>query len=277
MHSTEDNRTFVRNRSARKCRKCLTCTHTVRDKGRPLFPCQTPNTTFISALSTVCSSHHLACSSAQLGKEPASCQPCDSSKAGEASTIDDQDVPKDMPLEDLVHIEDVTRTTTVATILEVVSHRLDPLGFQGMSLKMAIVQHTSPTPTAPNPAAPVPHAALGCGDEVLASHWNPGGPCVTTSSTARMPLRAQYTTNFPKMSHNLMYRRLVAKLLHEINERPIDRFFFPAIVHRHPVQKLAQCRSLKDDRHHAAIPADAVAVTIRLIARAPQARDWCRR
>ena len=51
----------------------------------------------------------------------------------------------DMPPENIVHIEDVSRTTSVATILEVVSRRLDRLGFGSMSLKMAIVKHTPDT------------------------------------------------------------------------------------------------------------------------------------
>ena len=80
-----------------------------------------------------------ACCPAQLGNNTDSCQPCNSSKAGEASTIDDEAASIDMPLEDIVHIEDVSRTTTVARILEVVSRRLGQLGYKGLSLKMAIV------------------------------------------------------------------------------------------------------------------------------------------
>ena len=73
----------------------------------------------------------------------------------------------DMPLENILHIEDVSRTTAVATILQVVSRRLDRLGFGSMSLKMAIVKHTSDT----GGLSGLDHAAsapnLGCGNEVL--------------------------------------------------------------------------------------------------------------
>ena len=48
-----------------------------------------------------------------------------------------------------------------------------------------------------------------------------------------------YTTNFANMSHNPVYGNLVSKFFHEIVERPINWLFFPAIVHCHPVQKLA--------------------------------------
>ena len=77
---------------------------------------------------------------------------------GEASTIDDEAASIDMPLEDIVHIEDVSRTTTVARILEVVSRRLGQLGYKGLSLKMAIVI----------PPAPMPDVNLEGQDEVLA-------------------------------------------------------------------------------------------------------------
>ena len=82
---------------------------------------------------------------------------------GEASTIDDEAASIDMPLEDIVHIEDVSRTTTVATILEVVSRRLGQLGYKGLSLKMAIV-----IPPVLDHEAPMPHVNLKGQDEVLA-------------------------------------------------------------------------------------------------------------
>ena len=71
-----------------------------------------------------------------------------------------------MPLEDVVHIEDVSRTTLVATILEVVAGRLDRLGFGRMSLQMAIVKYTPDTGglAVLDHEAPVPN--LGCADEV---------------------------------------------------------------------------------------------------------------
>ena len=73
----------------------------------------------------------------------------------------------DMPLENIVHIEDVSRTTLVATILEVVAGRLDRLGFGRMSLQMAIVKYTPDTGglAGLDHEAPVPN--LGCEDEVL--------------------------------------------------------------------------------------------------------------
>ena len=72
----------------------------------------------------------------------------------------------DMPPENIVHIEDVSRTTSVATILQVVSARLDRLGFRSMSLKMAIMKYTSDTGglAGLDHEAPVPN--LGCADEV---------------------------------------------------------------------------------------------------------------
>jgi len=99
----------------------------------------------------------------QLGSNTDSCQPCHSSTVGEASTIDDEAASIDMPLEDIVHIEDVSRTTTVATILEVVSRRLGQLGYKGLSLKMAIV-----IPPALDHEAPMPDVNLEGQDEVLA-------------------------------------------------------------------------------------------------------------
>eukprot|EP00964_Phaeocystis_antarctica_P079651 scaffold49640_cov87-Phaeocystis_antarctica.AAC.2 len=80
----------------------------------------------------------------QLGNNTDSCQPCHSSKAGEASTIDDEAASIDIPLEDIVHIEDVSRTTAVATILEVVSRRLDRLGYKGLSLSPEATQPSWP-------------------------------------------------------------------------------------------------------------------------------------
>ena len=73
----------------------------------------------------------------------------------------------DMPLEDIVHIEDISRTTLVATILEVVAGRLDRLGFGSMRLQMAIVKYTSDTGglAGLDHEAPVPN--IGCEDEVL--------------------------------------------------------------------------------------------------------------
>ena len=75
----------------------------------------------------------------------------------------------DMPLENIVHIEDVSRTTLVATILEVVAGRLDRLGFRfgSMRLQMAIVKYTPDTGglAGLDHEAPVPN--LGCEDEVL--------------------------------------------------------------------------------------------------------------
>eukprot|EP00964_Phaeocystis_antarctica_P123971 scaffold87669_cov60-Phaeocystis_antarctica.AAC.4 len=60
-----------------------------------------------------------------------------------------------------------TTMMPVATILQVVSRRLDRLGFGSMSLKMAIVKHTSDT----GGLSGLDHAAsapnLGCGNEVL--------------------------------------------------------------------------------------------------------------
>ena len=72
----------------------------------------------------------------------------------------------DMPPENIVHIEDVSRTTSVATILQVVSGRLDRLGFGSMSLKMAIMKYTPDTGglAGVDHEAPVPN--LGCADEV---------------------------------------------------------------------------------------------------------------
>jgi hypothetical protein len=72
-----------------------------------------------------------------------------------------------MPLEDVVHIEDVSRTTLVATILEVVAGRLDRLGFGRMSLKMAIVKYTPDTGGLAGLDHEAPEPNLGCADEVL--------------------------------------------------------------------------------------------------------------
>ena len=94
------------------------------------------------------------------------CQPRVNPKVGETGTVHNQDASMDMPLENIVHIEDVCRTTLVATILEVVAGRLDRLGFGRMSLQMAIVKYTPDTGglAVLDHEAPVPN--LGCADEV---------------------------------------------------------------------------------------------------------------
>jgi len=57
----------------------------------------------------------------QLGNDTGSCQARVNPEAGETVTVHNQDASMDMPLENIVHIEDVSRTTLVATILEVVA------------------------------------------------------------------------------------------------------------------------------------------------------------
>ena len=50
-------------------------------------------------------------SHAQLGNNTGSCQPRVNPKVGETGTVHNQDASMDMPLENIVHIEDVSRTT----------------------------------------------------------------------------------------------------------------------------------------------------------------------
>ena len=91
-----------------------------------------------------------------------------------------------MPLEDVVHIEDVSRTTLVATILEVVAGRLDRLGFGRMSLQMAIVKYTPDTGglAVLDHEAPVPN--LGCADHADSNY---------SADTLAPPRRAQPQTS----------------------------------------------------------------------------------
>ena len=105
---------------------------------------------------------------AQPNQEPDTCEPCNASMAGKSS-VDEETSPGHYPLEDVVHIEDVTRTTTVATILDVVARRLSRLGFQPMNLNMAIVKPTQLAASSvvnPGPPVPLPDDNLGLEDEV---------------------------------------------------------------------------------------------------------------
>ena len=108
-----------------------------------------------------------ACSHAQLGKDTGSCQPRVNPEVGDTGTVHNQDASMDMPLENIVHIEDVCRTTLVATILEVVAGRLDRLGFGSMRLQMAIVKYTPDTEGLAGLDHEAPEPNLGCADEVL--------------------------------------------------------------------------------------------------------------
>ena len=107
---------------------------------------------------------------AQPNQEPDTCEPCDASMAGESS-VDEQASPGHYLLQDVVHIEDVTRMTTVATILDVVARRLSRMGFQAMNLNMAIVkpaQLEASSVVNPGPPVPLPDDNLGLEDEVCA-------------------------------------------------------------------------------------------------------------
>jgi len=84
----------------------------------------------------------------------------------------------DMPPENIVHIEDVSRTTSVATILQVVSARLDRLGFGSMSLKMAIMKYTPDTGGLAGLDHEAPAPNLGCADEDMEDASAPSHPLV---------------------------------------------------------------------------------------------------
>ena len=61
--------------------------------------------------------------------------------------------------DDLVHIKDVSRKTTIAEILNIAAKRINFLGFPKLDLKMGLMQHTSQEPADNDDiAAPPSHA-----------------------------------------------------------------------------------------------------------------------
>jgi hypothetical protein len=79
-------------------------------------------------------------------KDPSSCSPCPSND-GEDATCEGTD--QCSFEETLVQIEDVSRNTTVQSILNIVGLRLSRLGFTEMTLRMAYISPTSSEPQAP--------------------------------------------------------------------------------------------------------------------------------
>lgn len=62
--------------------------------------------------------------------------------------------------DDLVHIEDVSRKTTIGGILKIAANRLHFLGFPKMNLKIGLLQRTSKEPLGCDVAAPSPQAVF---------------------------------------------------------------------------------------------------------------------
>ena len=79
-------------------------------------------------------------------QDPSSCSPCPSNNLGEDAICEGTD--QSSFEETLVQIEDVSRNTTVQSILNIVALRLSRLGFTEMTLRMAYISPTSSKPQA---------------------------------------------------------------------------------------------------------------------------------
>ena len=75
----------------------------------------------------------------QIVDHPTICPPCEepveTNEAANMAAAGDQET------DDLVHIEDVSRKTTIRDILKIAADRLHYLGFPKMDLKMGFLQH----------------------------------------------------------------------------------------------------------------------------------------
>ena len=81
----------------------------------------------------------------KVDQDPSSCSPCPSND-GEDAACEGTD--QSSFEETLVQIEDVSRNTTVHSILNIVGLRLSRLGFTEMTLRMAYISPTSSEPQA---------------------------------------------------------------------------------------------------------------------------------
>ena len=110
-------------------------------------------------------------SCAQLDNDPLFCPPCE--EAEEDPDTVNMAACENIEPNDLVHIEDISRKTTIAEILNIVSKRIHYLGFPKMDLTMGLLQptserlaaesgdsETSPPHDEMSPQVPAPHNSL---------------------------------------------------------------------------------------------------------------------
>ena len=83
---------------------------------------------------------------AQLDNDPQFCPPCE--EAEEDPDTVNMTACENIEPNDLVHIEDVSRKTTIGEILNIVTKRIHYLGFPKMDLNMGLLHPTSQLPAA---------------------------------------------------------------------------------------------------------------------------------
>ncbi len=106
----------------------------------------------------------------QLDEDPTICPPCEEHvETNEAANMA-APAAEDQETDELVHIEDVSRKTTIREILKIAADRLHYLGFPKMDLKMGFLQQTSKEPQECDVAASSPQADFP--SQVLPVHRN---------------------------------------------------------------------------------------------------------